>query len=378
MSSVNPQSPSRILLVILSLSAGGAQRVVSEMANRWAAEGQEIAILTFWGSEHDHYPLDPRIQRLSLDFWRHSPTPRQFLMSRAQLLFRVRKTVRAFNPDAVISFIDLINIIMITALAGTGIPLIISERIDPRYHPISRTRSLARRLSYEYASALVVQTDSVARWAKSIMPASKIEVIPNFVRSLPEAHNSADQREPDHPYILAIGRLDRQKGHDVLIRAFAMAEAVQAGWRLVILGEGPERSNLQKLAADLVVSDSVSLPGVVGEPAHWLYNARFFVLPSRYEGFPNALLEAMACGCAVIATDCPSGPADIVRHNENGLLVPAEDVAALSDAMLGLMKDECLRQRLSTQALNVKTTFSQDSIMNRWENLIEKVKERNT
>jgi len=86
----------------------------------------------------------------------------------------------------------------------------------------------------------------------------------------------------------------------------------------------------------------------------------------------------MACGCAVIATDCPSGPADIVRHNENGLLVPAEDVAALSDAMLGLMKDECLRQRLSTQALNVKTTFSQDSIMNRWENLIEKVKERNT
>ena len=98
-----------------------------------------------------------------------------------------------------------------------------------------------------------------------------------------------------------------------------------------------------------------------------------FVLSSRFEGFPNALLEAMACGCPVIATDCPSAPAEIIQDEINGLLVPADNVTALSDAMLRLMDDENLRQRLGTQALKVKTTFSQDYIMAQWDALIESI-----
>ncbi|HOS28907.1 MAG TPA: glycosyltransferase, partial [Deltaproteobacteria bacterium] len=98
--------------------------------------------------------------------------------------------------------------------------------------------------------------------------------------------------------------------------------------------------------------------------------------PSRYEGFPNALLEAMACGCAVIAADCPSGPAEIIRHGVNGLLVPRENITALSTAMDRLMQDSNTRQRLSDQALKVKETFSQGEIMNRWNALIQKILDR--
>jgi GalNAc-alpha-(1->4)-GalNAc-alpha-(1->3)-diNAcBac-PP-undecaprenol alpha-1,4-N-acetyl-D-galactosaminyltransferase len=369
----SPQRPSRILLVILSLSAGGAERVISEMANWWAARSREVAILTLWGKEHDHYELDPRVQRLALDFWKHSRTPWQFIAYRAGLLPALRQTVKRYSPDAVISFIDLINITMATALAGTRVPLIISERIDPRHHAISPLRSLARRATYPLASSLVVQTASVARWAQAIMKPAKIEVIPNFVRMLPGSCPAEGQAGSGQPIMLAVGRLDRQKGHDLLLQAFAATDAARSGWRLVILGEGPERPNLERLASELGIQDAVSMPGVVREPAEWLYEAQLFVLPSRYEGFPNALLEAMACGCAVIAADCPSGPAEIVRDGENGLLIPVEDVHALGTAMLRLMGDEGLRRRLGTQALQVRASFSQDSVMALWDSLIENV-----
>jgi glycosyltransferase involved in cell wall biosynthesis len=190
---------------------------------------------------------------------------------------------------------------------------------------------------------------------------------------LPDTQNPKDQQETDQSYILAMGRLDEHKGYDLLIRAFASAKTSQAGWKLVILGEGPERSSLEDLASRLGIRDDVNMPGVVNEPVEWLRKAGFFVHPSRYEGFPNALLEAMACGCAVIATDCPSGPAEIIRNDENGFLVPKDDVNSLSAAMLCLMKNKILCQRLGTQALQVKTTFSQSSIMVQWDALIKRV-----
>jgi GalNAc-alpha-(1->4)-GalNAc-alpha-(1->3)-diNAcBac-PP-undecaprenol alpha-1,4-N-acetyl-D-galactosaminyltransferase len=366
-----PGRPHRILLAILSLSAGGAERVISEMANWWASRDHEVVILTLWGQDHDHYHLDPKVKRFALDFWRSSRTPWRLLIDRAKLLPEIRRTVKAFRPDAVISFIDLVNIITIVALAGTKIPLIISERIDPRHHAISPFRSLARRLSYRFSSALVVQTESVAGWARTIMPALKIGVIPNFVRQMPEAGHPMDPEAPEGHFVLAMGRLDWQKGHDLLIRAFARMRSRQGEWKLVILGDGPWRTQLEELAMELGVHDAVIMPGVVREPAGWLRNADFFVHPSRYEGFPNALLEAMACGCAVVATDCPSGPAEIVRDGVNGLLVPTEDVTALSRAMSRLMKDARLCQRLGIEAMQVEKTFSLESIMARWDALIE-------
>jgi glycosyltransferase involved in cell wall biosynthesis len=341
-------SPS-ILLAVSSLSAGGAERVISEMASWWAARGRTVTVLTLSGTEQDHYKLAPGVGRIALNFWGRVKTPWQAIDKRVDRFLRLRSAVIEAAPDVVISFIDITNMRTLTALMGTGIPVVVSERIDPRHHDIGYFWSLSRRLLYPLADALVVQTEAVTAWGRRVVPERKLKVIGNFIRDLPEPDNSSDDPLGGCPAIVSVGRLVDQKGHDLLIRAFAMADAARTGWKLAIL------------------------PGVVDEPAQWLRRARFFVLASRYEGFPNALLEAMACGCAVISADCPSGPAEIVRDGENGLLVPPDDAAALSRAMLGLMGDEDLRRRLGEEAVKVKTAMSRDSVMGVWDALVETI-----
>jgi glycosyltransferase involved in cell wall biosynthesis len=342
------------------------------MANWWTVHEREVAVLTLGSVYTDHYRLHPDVQRISFD-WNFPRTrlhiPAQYV--KQQIMFR--NAVLNFIPDILISFIDNTNIRMLFALAGTGIPIIVSERTDPRYHNIGFFWSLVRQLVYPFSDALVVQTNSVTAWANRVVSRKRVRVIPNFVRAMPEPEKMTTEAEHLQPVILAVGRLGKEKGHDLLIQAFAGLEAKQAGWRLVILGEGPEKSNLEKLAVNLGIGDAVVMPGIVKEPAEWLHKAKFFVLPSRYEGFPNALLEAMACGCAVIAMDCPSGPAEIIHHNENGLLVANEDIHALKDAMGRLMEDEELRIRLGKQALEVRSRFSQATIMAQWDDLIDGV-----
>ena len=372
MSTASSLNSCRMLLAISSLSAGGAERIISEMANWWASQGREIAVLILEKSYIDHYQLHPAVKRISFD-WQLPRTrlhiPIQYIKNKLIL----RNIALDYFPDVLISFVDKTNLRLLFILAGTGIPFIVSERVDPRYHNIGFFWSLARWLLYPLSDALVVQTNSVTAWANRVVPRNKVRVIPNFVRSIPGPDKMTKGSTCHHPYILAVGRLGKQKGHDILIQAFARGGARSKGWRLVILGEGPERSNLEKLALNLGISDVVDMPGIVSEPAEWIFKAQFFVLASRFEGFPNVLLEAMACGCPVIATDCPSGPAEIIRHNENGLLVPNEDIAALSTTMDRLMEDEELRSRLSHRALEVRSRFSQTKIMEQWDDLVENI-----
>jgi GalNAc-alpha-(1->4)-GalNAc-alpha-(1->3)-diNAcBac-PP-undecaprenol alpha-1,4-N-acetyl-D-galactosaminyltransferase len=367
-----PCKPRRILLAVHSLSAGGAQRVVSEMANWWATHGREVGVLTLEPRDHDLFRLHTSVKRIT--FNRQIPRTRLHIPAQfVRDLSLIRAAAFSYKPELAISYMDRTNIHMLLAFAATRIPLIVSERTDPRHHRIGFPWSLARRLLYPFASSLVVQTDSVTAWAGRVVPGSRVRVIPNFVREMPETGAPAGEGDDSHRYILSVGRLSKEKGHDVLIRAFALAKAKHKGWRLVILGEGSERANLEGLAADLGISEAVVMPGTEKEPAFWLHKAGFFVLPSRYEGFPNALLEAMACGCAVISADCPSGPADIVRNGENGLLVPRDDVPAMSAAMGRLMEDEGLRTRLGGGALEVCSRFSRERIMAQWDALIESV-----
>ena len=364
-------SARHILLVVSSLSAGGAERVITEMARWWASRNQRVTVLTLSGTDEDHYRLAPGVERIALNFWGRARTPWQAIDKRADRFIKLRRSIIRARPDVVISFIDITNMRTVAALMGTGIPVVVSERIDPRYHHLHPFWSLSRRLLYPLSHALVVQTGSVTAWARRVVPEKKLWVIGNFVRNLPgRTGQSINHREQ---IILAIGRLVEQKGHDLLIRAFARAHAAEAGWRLVILGEGPQRPALEKLVLNLGIRDAVSLPGIVNEPAELLSRAGIFVLPSRYEGFPNALLEAMACGCAVIAADCPSGPAEIIHDGVNGLLVPREDVTALSAAMDRLMHDDELRVNLGKQAIEINSRFSRAKIMAQWDDLIESV-----
>jgi glycosyltransferase involved in cell wall biosynthesis len=238
---------------------------------------------------------------------------------------------------------------------------------------------VARHFIYPLANAVTVQTTDGAEWLKRHTWIKRPVVIPNAVRYLQDLGGPLDEaaESTPRPFVLAIGRLNEQKGFDLLLDAFHRAGLKQAGWHLVILGEGPARPDLEQQAAALGLADAVTFPGFV-EVGQWLRRADVFVLSSRYEGFPNALMEAMQMQRACISFDCPSGPRDLIENNRDGLLVPPLDVAALSEALQRLAADSALRSRLGAEASKVGERFSAASVYAKWLNLIDAVASETT
>jgi GalNAc-alpha-(1->4)-GalNAc-alpha-(1->3)-diNAcBac-PP-undecaprenol alpha-1,4-N-acetyl-D-galactosaminyltransferase len=367
----------RLTLVISSLTSGGAERIMAGLANDWAAHGHHVTLITLARSNDDRYSLVPAVTRVGLDMLSPSGSLWQAARSNWRRLKRLRHEILRSQPDAVVSFLSETNVLTLAATRALGLPVIVSERVDPMAHRISTLWASLRDLLYRRASAVVVQTHEVARWAERRVPVKSVHIIPNPVPPPNEPPESRGEAvgvpewlaDPRHK-VFAVGRLTRQKGFDLLMEAFAHCHRQYSDWTLVILGEGEERRRLEELAVQLGIESAVRLPGYVPDVPRVLRQADIFVLSSRYEGFPNALLEAMACGIPVISTDCPSGPRDIVRHGLDGLLIPPDDVPALSAAMRQLIAAPEERRRLGSRAAEVTERFSVAGVRRRWNDLL--------
>ena len=360
------RSSRKLLIVIGSLAAGGTERVAAVMAGHWAANGHVVSLLTYTGMAIDHYPISNSVQRRRIDLMWNV----RGLASRLASAFRRRSILRESildEPvDMIISFGDLSNVRVLASGLGGGIPIVVTERTDPRQHVLPLAWRVLRRLLYPFAAAVVVQTESVAQWARRFVAAERVHVIPNPVRPPPPVRSRPDALG-NRRTVIAVGRLSREKGVDLLVHAFARA-ALSSEWQLVILGDGPERSALEALIRTLGLEHNVLMPGVVADPERWLQHAELFVLSSRFEGFPNALLEAMSCGLAVVAFDCPSGPGEIIRTEQTGLLIPPADTDALTAAIARLARDPDLSRRLGTAAaLDVAQRFNLNRVAELWE-----------
>lgn len=360
----------RITLVISCLEAGGAERVMSVLANYWAQHGREVTLITLGLARDDFYVLDQNIHRVELGLRGSSRYFAAAIRNNFRKMRRLRQEIRASRPDIVLSFTDTTNVLTLASTVGLAVPVIAAEHIDPRQHAIGSAWQRLRRLLYPRATAVVVLTDSVRAWAESLTKRTNaVHVIPNPVSiSAIEQNGDPKSREPGGT-IAAMGRLAPQKGFDLLLKAFGLCARKYPDWSLVILGEGEERSSLEALTRELGLKDRVSLPGCVQDPSTVLSEADLFVLASRYEGFPMALVEAMACGVAVLSTDCPSGPRAIIRDGVDGLLVRPNDVDALAAAMDRLMADPAERRRLGGRAVEVIERFSIHRIINMWDEL---------
>ena len=332
--------------------------MLSEMANYWSERGLQVSLATWSGPEVvDFYRVDPAIQRI----WLNVPAPNTSAIAKLRSnLMRVRKLrgiLRSSEPDAVLSFIDWPNVLTILAATGLKVRTVVSERIHPAYHAgVTWPWKLLRRIFYRRADAVVAQTGVVARWLELNCKANTY-TIPNPLRKLPvvRAHRRS--------LILAVGRLYHQKGFDILLRAFAKIRHDVNDWKVMIVGVGPEYDHLMGLIRELDIADRVSIVEPVKNIESLMSSAGLVVQPSRFEGFPNVVLEAMGMGAPVISADCPSGPSEIIEEGVNGLLVPVDDVTALSLAMVECISNPQLRERLGNNAVKVRERFQQENIM---------------
>lgn len=361
----------KLALVISSLTGGGAERVMATLANAWVQQGFQVSLITIAGTDSDAYSLDPAVVRIGLGLNMESRHGFAALRNNQRRVSALRKIFCSRRPDVVLSFITSNNVLSVLAARPLRIPVIVSERVTLREHRLSVTWRMLRRYAYRRAAAAVVQTSDAALWFREHAPGVPVHVISNPLQlKADDTPDSVAQAVLDAcrgcEILLAVGRLSVQKGYDLLLPAFAVATAKHSQWRLVVAGEGPERARIQAQITALGLSERVVLAGFTRTSQTLMRRASAYVLSSRYEGFPNALLEAMGYGLPCVSFDCPTGPEELIRTESEGLLVPPGDITALATALDRLMSDTLLRKKLGRTARDSVARFSLDRVLEQW------------
>ncbi|EPX84969.1 glycosyltransferase [Salipiger mucosus] len=367
----------RLLLLINSLEGGGAEKVMVSLADHLAQRGDdwELCLATL-DDYPDAYQLSHRVERVRLDC-------RQSLR---RSVSGVRRLIADRRPDVVLSFLTRANCAALLARRQADFRCVVSERVHTTSHLGSGLRagvmrSVVRRL-YPRADGVIAVSRGVAAdlSGRYRVPAGRIATIHNpvFTAALRQLGQEAPQIALPADYFVAVGRLVPNKGGETLLRAFAAhANRDRA---LVLLGEGPERARLETLAAELGIADRLHMPGFVGNPQAVVARATAYVSASRSEGFPNALVEAMALGRAVISTDCASGPSEILAGTprgavqemqvaHSGILVPVDDAPQLTRGM-DLMDDAAFRQDCAARALDRVGAYAPETIFRQYESVL--------
>jgi glycosyltransferase involved in cell wall biosynthesis len=368
--------PERVALLLDDLLGGGAARVAVHLAQAWAGQGRAVTVFTMDdGAAAPLYQLPPAVAHRPLALRGDSRSAGEAAVRNALRLVRLRRALRASRPDLLISFLDTNNILGLLATRGMGrVPTIISERSDPSGRTLAPAWERLRRWTYPWADCLVTQSaHALAYFPPGIRARGR--VIPNPVVPLPCLGPALPEPPGPRRQVVSVGRLHQMKGHDLLIEAFAAVAGPCPDWDLVIHGEGEERPALEARIRALGLGSRITLAGATDQVGARLREASLFVLPSRVEGFPNALAEAMACGLPVISFDCASGPAELIRDGVDGVLVPAGAVPALAGAMARLMQAPAERAALAARAPEVLARFSLERILGLWEEAIQQVRQ---
>lgn len=377
------QPQRRIAFYIDSLKTGGAERITLLLASWSGKAGWQPLLLTRRGEEHDFYPLPAHVER------HVEPADPHWLRRLGWFgfpwrLLALRQWLIARNIELAVGMTTLPAIKLLVASRGLGIRCWVSERNYPPAKRPALPWRLLRRVTYPWADLHLVQTRQTGAWLRRHLGARRQLLLPNpIVWPLPAFPPRVDPSEllpapagrPEGArarVVLAVGTKAHQKGFDRLVRAFARMAEAEPQLHLVLAGLEERayhgENQVARLLALLPAGSScrarLHFPGRVGNMADWYGACDLFVLASRYEGFPNVLLEAMAAGCACLACDCPTGPGELIEDGRNGLLLPAgashDELAA---AILSLMDDPQRRRSLGDQArVDVLRRFAESRI----------------
>jgi glycosyltransferase involved in cell wall biosynthesis len=356
-----------VAFLVNDLLDGGAGRVTAVLANGLLERGYQVSVLTTDdGTASDNYKLKVGIRRVHLGLRCVSRKFGEALVRNLRRAMVLRRTLKECPPTVVISFIDVTNVLSILATRGLNIPVIVSERTDPNLRSLPAGWEVLRSICYPAADAVVCQTQRAVEYFPKVVK-RRCRIIPNPV----PAPGRSFSRSPttDEKLLISLGSLRPEKGYDLLLRAFSSILPKHPEWSVVIWGDGAGRRALESLARSLGIETKARFPGRSSDPYACLAEGDLFVLPSRVEGFPNALCEAMSMGLAVVATDV-GAVSEIIRPGVDGVIVPREDVSALAAKLSDLMGDEKERSRLGMRARGVAERFSVDNILTQWEMLM--------
>ena len=360
----------RILFAIKSMAnaGGGTERVVSVLAPRLRSRGHDVRLVTLDRVEATSFyelPADLPWTKLATADIGEKLT----LCASLRTIRRLRRLVRAERPDIAVGFMHSMYVPLAAALVGNGVPMIASEHIVPDYYR-------RRRLEYALLTLACCRARKVTALSQAIAdryPAPvrrRMIAIPNPVSpTAPVKPVTRGQHETRT--ILTIGRMDGQKDHQTLIRAFARIAPEFPDWQVRIVGDGELRGDLEALVQDLGLGEQVSMPGTVKDTTREYLQADLFALPSRFESFGMVVAEALGHGLPVVAfADCP-GVNEILSDETTGLLVDGTDrPTALARALHRLVSDPALRTRLGSMGPSSVAHFQPDRIAERWETIL--------
>lgn len=351
----------KIAFYIGSLRKGGAERVFVNLAEFFQKEGYCVIMVTQY-QKADEYILADGIKRILSDIGDGEVSSSRVLnfFRRLNKLHVIWKRER---PDMVLSCIGKNNFMAVVTTMGTRTKPVVSVVGEAKEeYPTRQMRMLADFL-FSHAAGIILQTErSRSFFCKKVGERAVIlpnSLNPDFIR--PRYEGERERK------IVSVGRMDANKNHEMQIRAFAAVKDRYPGYKLVIYGDGELRPDLKALAATLGVSDSVVLPGVVQDVARRIERASLFLLTSYSEGVSNALIEALALGLPVIATDVPSGGTEeLMTDGVNGLVIPAGDQKALETAMDRLLGDAALAEGLGREAAKIQERLAPERVNSLW------------
>lgn len=302
------------------------------------------------------------------------------LSRQEQAAGRIRNFIRRFRklrniwkeekPDVILSFIGKNNVMTILTSLGLSIPAAVAVRGDPEMEYPAGSLRKAAMLLFPLAKGVILQTKK----SRSFFPErirKKCRILPNPLDASFTGEPYGGERERS---IVCVGRIDENKNQRMLMEAFSRVAGEMPDLRLRLIGDGPQRRELEICARELPHGDRIFFEGSVSDVPDRIRRAGVFVLCSDTEGLPNALIEAMAMGLPVIATDCPSGgPAELIRQHENGILIPVRDKKALESALREILEDPCLAQRLGKEAAKIRIRYNAQTALEEWKTYLEEI-----
>lgn len=348
----------KIAFFIGHMGYGGAERVISLLANDYAERGWETDIVMLL-SDDVAQNIDPRVRLVDLSMGGGS-----YLKRAPKWLGSIRNYLKKEKPDCVVSFIGRINALVLTAALGMKLPIIVSERNDPRHDGRGKGMLAYCNAIYKQAKAVVFQTKAEQECFDAGVKARGV-IIPN-----PVSIEGAVRQETDGFTVITAGRLAQQKNHKMLMDAMALVHSQLPEARCVIYGEGELRQELESYVQEKGMAEFVSLPGHSRDIHQKVASASAFVLTSEYEGLPNALIEAMMLGVPSITTDYP-GADEVVEDGVSGFLVPRGDARALAEKLLELANREDTVKNLSRGSMAAAQRYNLENVLGLWQETIE-------